>query len=129
MTGFDLSPVIAALGFDAISIARRTRTFNSNGVLVEGTVTTIPMPNVSVQPLGASALAGATGKNVSQLPTGQRLHGAIIIYSKLEILVADPASGDLSDEVTWNGTVYSAFHQDPWVPHSYYRTVCLKKEG
>lgn len=133
----DLAPAIAMLAFDEITISRRTRTYNAQGVLVLSDPEEIGPFAANVQTLGAAAgqsaggragLAGTTGANVDQTRHGQRTYGGIVVFSTTEILAADDVSGQQSDEVTYNGVVYSVSHVDPWTASNYWRAVCVKKE-
>lgn len=125
-TPFDLGPVIDALAFDTVTVSRSTRSYNSNGVSITASPSTFDIV-ASVQPLAQHG--SMFGVNVSQQMQGQRLQGAIAIYSRVRLFAADPDSGDLSDDVTWQGVAYSVIHSEPWNIHNYYRSLCTRKVG
>jgi hypothetical protein len=120
----DVSAAVAVLSVDAISVSRTTRSFNSAGVLVLAAPATIDMV-VSVQPT-ESGTDKRMGRNTMQSVHGQREFGGIAIYSRERLYGADE-SGNVSDDVTWNGIVYTVEHVEPWLSAGYYRSTCTKK--
>lgn len=127
--GLDLGPVMDMLAFDTVSVARRTVTYNGQGVAVPSAPTTFSV-TMSMQPLGPNAggragLAGTTGLNLDMHIEGQRLHGAVVGYGRAQLFISK--GGAISDEVTWKGDVWNVVHSEQWDTNGYWRTIFVKK--
>jgi hypothetical protein len=118
----DVSFAVATLSVDTISVARRTRTINANGVMVLGSPT-ITSARASVQPAGTDVLDGL---RVQQGIAAQKLEGAIVAFTLDQLVAAEGVNQ--SDEVTWHGTLYTVLRSEDWSQSGYWRSICLKKE-
>ena len=117
----DVSAAVAMLAVDTVSVSRTTRTYNDNGVLVLEEPETFDTL-MSAQPAGAGSKSGL---NVVRTRDGQRLHADIVFFSTLEIFAAE--GGQQSDELTWQGRVFTVIYVEPWETSGYWRVVCTKR--
>lgn len=106
-------------------VTRTTGTW-TNGRF-SGTTATIPCHGI-IRP--------ASSKDVVQTPQGDMISGEIAIYTDIVTPLYETAlnhktnnSGNLSDEVTWQGEVYKLIKVTPFVDFGYYKSIAVRKRG
>lgn len=71
----------------------------------------------------------ATGADMKKLPEGERVEGAIRVYTLERVRLSSRASGDLADRILHNGVEYEAATVEDWSTFGYYLTIATRVEG
>jgi hypothetical protein len=78
----------------------------------------------------------ASSKDVIQTPEGDRIKGEIAIYTDSNCPLYETFlnqktgnSGNVSDEVTWQGENYKIIQVKPYVDYGYYKAIAVRKRG
>src|SRR5258708_6438944 len=106
----DMAPVMDLFAFETLSVRRRSSSYNNHGVLTPGSTSTLSI-KANVQPFsaaigpnagGARGLAGSVGKNVDLTVMGQRVQGAVVVFTQHPLHLSAAPTG-MSDEFAWRG--------------------------
>lgn len=114
----DMTPVMALLAFESLTVTRSTSSFNSQGVLVVAAPSTFSLA-CNAQPL--------SGKDLQRLPEAQRTRGGLVVFSAAQLQIAT-SPGTQSDSVTFRGQVYTVVASEQWDSESYWRSILVKAE-
>ena len=83
----------------------------------------------------SGSLQPATGKDLANLPEGERVRGIFAVYTSSEIRTAEQATasadpGDVADEIEIGGVRYKCIHSEPWQNNviNHYKALFARKD-
>ena len=117
----DVSEIIGDPDFaQDYTVTRSSGQFGAGG-WIENTPQSIPMSGV---------ITVARQKELSQMPEGDRVTGAMLFYSTQQLFIThNDSSAGTSDVITWQGYDYKIVHVWPYVDYGYWKAYGVRKSG
>lgn len=117
----DVSELIDDSDFAQNFVIYRSQGSFIDGVWTEETPTQIPLTGI-IQP--------ASPKELKMLPEGDRITGAIVIYSKIPIFLTRTGEEQgTSDKVYWKGDYYKLLNVSDWSDSGFYTGIAERITG